>query len=262
MVRFERHNYFEFAAGPDESPRIFRTFDFLFVHRGRIDLEIGRHRLSLSQGRAILIYPQTLFNRWSAGRSLVSSQHFSFEGESSRLGPSLAKLFGLKNGFELTQRPFTKLGEWYIERALHLAAVEQTPLVYEARVAQLVLILAEWQHQLSTVLVEPGYTTEFGNLVEWLECNLEHPVTAGEMAVRVGLAPQLFQRLFKESIGSTPARFFLNMRMDAGKKLLLESDAGIKSVANAVGFPDLPHFYRSFKKHTGQTPEQFRQTHD
>ncbi|MDE6071181.1 MAG: AraC family transcriptional regulator, partial [Muribaculaceae bacterium] len=39
---------------------------------------------------------------------------------------------------------------------------------------------------------------------------------------------------------------------------LLLDNKPIKSIADLLGFSDLPYFIKIFKKHTGQTPLEFR----
>ena len=259
MVRFERHNYREISDGFEVGARIFRTFDLIFVHNGVAELKIGSHRVRLSKGRAILVYPQTLFNQGSVGGvCLLSGQHFSIDANGAHQGPILSRLVGKEDGFELAQQTFSERDEWDILRALQMATLEQTPVIEEMRVAQLILILARWLPAPLTVHAGNPHAREIRKLVEWLENNIDKPITSDQMAGRIGLSSGQFRQQFKDQIGSTPMQFFLQLRMDACKRLLLESDAGIKSVAQAVGFSDLPHFYRNFKKHTRKTPDQFR----
>jgi len=72
-----------------------------------------------------------------------------------------------------------------------------------------------------------------------------------------GVSARTLNRLFAE-LGTTPMRWVLQERLRLGKSYLEEGHA--KSVTEAaclVGFSDLSHFSRSFKRHFGKTPEQF-----
>ena len=45
------------------------------------------------------------------------------------------------------------------------------------------------------------------------------------------------------------------------KRNLLATTSQIKEIAFQLGYEDPSYFSRFFKKHTGHTPEDFRQTH-
>ena len=44
------------------------------------------------------------------------------------------------------------------------------------------------------------------------------------------------------------------------KKLLAENESIIKEISEELGFADAPHFVKFFKKGTGMTPGQFKET--
>lgn len=44
------------------------------------------------------------------------------------------------------------------------------------------------------------------------------------------------------------------------KKLLAENEIIIKEISEELGFADAPHFVKFFKKETGMTPGQFKET--
>lgn len=75
-------------------------------------------------------------------------------------------------------------------------------------------------------------------------------------ACRVSKA-QLF-RLFQTAFGKTPLAWLRDYRMAQAKRLLVETDDPVSSVAMAVGYPDPLYFSREFRKHAGLSPRAFR----
>ena len=49
-------------------------------------------------------------------------------------------------------------------------------------------------------------------------------------------------------------------RVDDAKRLLVETDAAIKTIAEEVGFNSLPSFNRVFKDLTGYAPSIYRKS--
>jgi AraC-like DNA-binding protein len=66
-------------------------------------------------------------------------------------------------------------------------------------------------------------------------------------------------RLFTATLGITPHRYQLLLRMARAKSLLREG-AGITNIAHGLGFADHSHLDRSFRVLMGMTPTQYQQS--
>ena len=64
--------------------------------------------------------------------------------------------------------------------------------------------------------------------------------------------------MFKSSTGKTINNYVNNLRIEASKKLLLETNMHITQIANNCGFNDAKYFCKVFGKYTNQTPTEFR----
>ncbi|MDE7351283.1 MAG: AraC family transcriptional regulator [Muribaculaceae bacterium] len=69
-----------------------------------------------------------------------------------------------------------------------------------------------------------------------------------------------FIRLFKKEMGCTPARFIIERKMTQAMLMLSAEPLMTKEVAYALGYDNLSYFSRLFKRHTGLTPRQYRET--
>lgn len=83
-------------------------------------------------------------------------------------------------------------------------------------------------------------------------------INAAGVATRVGLSYSQLNRLFKEHIGASLAAHIAAQRMLQASRLLTTTDLKIKAIAALVGIPDLQHFNKFVKRHTGQTPTALR----
>jgi len=65
-------------------------------------------------------------------------------------------------------------------------------------------------------------------------------------------------RALKQVYGFTPNEYVMKVRLDQAKILLLNTHQSIASIAEAVGFDNIPYFSNCFIKHVGETPSSFR----
>lgn len=65
-------------------------------------------------------------------------------------------------------------------------------------------------------------------------------------------------RLFREAFGMKFIEFVTKVRMDKAMELLAETDETIQDIGRNVGYDQSLTFIRVFKKHTGETPGQYR----
>lgn len=103
-------------------------------------------------------------------------------------------------------------------------------------------------------------TTHAGLLavVACMEAALEDPVPPRVLAAGAGLSPRQLERLFGEHLGNTPARYYLQLRLDRGRALLQQTDLPVVEVAAACGFASASHFARCYRQRFGCTPRQER----
>jgi len=73
------------------------------------------------------------------------------------------------------------------------------------------------------------------------------------------LHPSYVSRFFKEQTGDTVSDYINRRRIAKAKLLLLQDDAALKTVAEAVGIYSISTFIRLFKKYEGVTPGAYRE---
>lgn len=91
-----------------------------------------------------------------------------------------------------------------------------------------------------------------------IEAHFEEALTLGALARLAGMSPFHFCRQFKRTTGLPFRAFLLNKRVARAKELLRDSSHSVGDVARAVGFRDLTHFGRAFRKIERVLPSEFR----
>lgn len=92
-----------------------------------------------------------------------------------------------------------------------------------------------------------------------MEANVEEPLTAVELARAAGLSLRQVQRMFQESLGTTPSKYYLKLRLRRARELLLQSQMSVTEIAITCGFQSTCHFSKSYRALYGRTPRSERQ---
>ena len=96
------------------------------------------------------------------------------------------------------------------------------------------------------------------NVVAEMERRVEHPLSCGDLADGVGLSTRQLERLFRKYMGHAPTRYYLGLRLERARQLLLQTSMPILSVGLACGFVSASHFSKCYSEHFSRTPSQER----
>jgi transcriptional regulator GlxA family with amidase domain len=94
-----------------------------------------------------------------------------------------------------------------------------------------------------------------------LDAVVEDPAadhTLSAMARRAGVSARHVTRLFRDEVGTTPARYVEQVRMEAAQAMLETGDDPMAVVARRTGFGSPESLRRAFARRLGVTPSAFR----
>jgi AraC family transcriptional regulator len=92
----------------------------------------------------------------------------------------------------------------------------------------------------------------------YVEMHLHQQISLADLAATAGLSSFHFLRSFKGSLGLTPARYVMDRRMERARYLLKIGSLTVSEVGIGVGFEDVSHFSRAFRRSVGVAPSAFR----
>ncbi len=94
-------------------------------------------------------------------------------------------------------------------------------------------------------------------LAEAIELMMNHPdepLSPRDIALRAGLSLRQLERLFKKFKKCTPQAYYLSIRLDHARRLLVQTELPLLEIAIASGFVSQSHFTKCYREHYGQTP--------
>lgn len=91
-----------------------------------------------------------------------------------------------------------------------------------------------------------------------MERHTEEALTRDEIADRVGLSRRQLERLFRRYLNTSPARYYLKLRLNRAKTLLTQTTMPVTEVAFASGFTSASHFSKCYRDMFGRTPRAER----
>lgn len=96
------------------------------------------------------------------------------------------------------------------------------------------------------------------SIIEFMEANIAEPLPLVDIAAYVGLSRRQIERLFQQHMGRSPARYYLEVRLDRARHLLMQSTIPVVDVAIACGFVSASHFSKCYREMYGKSPLQER----
>jgi len=94
--------------------------------------------------------------------------------------------------------------------------------------------------------------------VTLMEANLEEPISLDELSAYVGISRRQLERLFQKHLNCVPTRYYLNLRLNRARLLLLQTSKSIVDIALACGFISAPHFSKCYRDMFGIPPRDER----
>ncbi|WP_221565878.1 response regulator [Alkalihalobacillus sp. TS-13] len=104
-----------------------------------------------------------------------------------------------------------------------------------------------------------GQRNNIISAVKYIDSNYrEENLNLQLVANSVNMSPSYFSMEFKAEMGISFIQYITKKRIELAKELLNNPSYKTYEIAHTIGYNDYPHFTKTFKKHVGITPSQFR----
>ncbi len=145
--------------------------------------------------------------------------------------------------------------------ALRLLELDLGPTVAQ-RVAQSLVVCQRRRDnphlEHTTRLSDPVKNCKIHKASLWFVEHLADPISVVDAANYVSMSERNFVRQFKTKTGQTPHDFLLNLRLEAVRQQLIETDLPVDKIARRCGLFSGEHVAKLFRKHMGTSPTEYR----
>jgi len=98
-------------------------------------------------------------------------------------------------------------------------------------------------------------------VIQMMEGNIEEPISPSLLAKDVGMSTRQLERLFRRYLNRSPKRYYMELRLQKARNLLMQTDMSVINVALACGFASPSHFSKCYRAHYETTPYRERGSH-
>lgn len=95
-------------------------------------------------------------------------------------------------------------------------------------------------------------------VIQMMEANIEEPISPSVLARDVGMSTRQLERLFRRYLNRSPKRYYMELRLQKARNLLMQTDMSVINVALACGFASPSHFSKCYRAHYSTTPYRER----
>ncbi|MHA6267741.1 GlxA family transcriptional regulator [uncultured Aliiroseovarius sp.] len=102
---------------------------------------------------------------------------------------------------------------------------------------------------------------KLSDVIQKMEANIEDPISPSTLASEVGMSTRQLERLFRRYLNRSPKRYYMELRLQKARNLLMQTDMSVINVALACGFSSPSHFSKCYRSHYDTTPYRERGSH-
>ena len=99
---------------------------------------------------------------------------------------------------------------------------------------------------------------KLSQVIQMMEANIEEPISPAILAKDVGMSTRQLERLFRRYLNRSPKRYYMELRLQKARNLLMQTDMTVINVALACGFASPSHFSKCYRSHYNTTPYRER----
>lgn len=235
--------------------RTLNEYQLVYITRGRGIFETRETgRVKIEAGQAFLLFPNVWHRYHPISEQGWDENWIGFNGEVAKR---------IMDGFFSPEKALIRIGhdQELLDLIRSVTSLMQQPTAgyQQLMAARAMEVLAHARlRSLSYRSTDREVSRKVQEARSYLLDHSAEQVDMNDLARRVGLSYSRFRFVFKESTGTSPLQYHLDIRLNKARELLLQSDLSITEIADRIGFSDVFYFSRLFKKKKGCSPNSYR----
>lgn len=119
----------------------------------------------------------------------------------------------------------------------------------------------DFAYRMKLICNDATYSSHISLCIEWINNNLQKPISITEISNHLHLNKSYLCTLFKKETGTTINTFVERRRIELAQNYLSFTEYSYVDISNNLCFSSHSHFIQAFKKQTGMTPGEYRKKH-
>ena len=119
---------------------------------------------------------------------------------------------------------------------------------------------ADFIGRVHKVKMRPDYSAQIRQCIDYIELHCDQRIKAADLASRVGYSEYYLTAKFKEETGISVSDYIMRTKVERAKLLLETTQLTAQEISEQLSFSSRNYFSRIFKKFTGVTPTQYRES--
>lgn len=103
-----------------------------------------------------------------------------------------------------------------------------------------------------------GYHPRLAEAVRLMETHVDRPLPVSAIALRTAVTTRTLEKTFLASIGETPGAYYLRLRLNAARRLVLDTQLPMADIAARTGFSSAAAYSRAFSRAFSVSPTKLR----
>lgn len=249
-------------------------FEFIIITKGRADIQIENHIISLMQGEAVFINSGILHNIDKEKTRNCKCHSLVFHGR--LIGGSIDSIFWQTLISPIIQdKSFQYL-------YLNPSIAWQKEIIQNMETAWQVIVSEDYDYentsryhlskafrflndrrQLPDTKPRKGdqlSSMRLKTMIQYIEEHYAEEISLEMIADSASISKSVCLRCFRQIIGFTPIRYLVEYRIEKAAESLMATHDKVNEIAIACGFSDISYFSKCFRTIKGVTPIEYRRS--
>lgn len=119
-----------------------------------------------------------------------------------------------------------------------------------------ILAFEEARFKRTSPAIHDKMSAPLRDVIGLMSANIDEPLSQEQLSQYVGRSKRQIERLFRDQLGTTPVRYYLELRITESRRLLQHSELSMVEVAVACGFVSPSHFSKCYTSFYGYSPSK------